>query len=48
MQILVPPPHFWLVLPHFVCSGDGTATGSLFQNFSSSQIYAMILPFDEF
>ena len=24
MYILVPP-HFWLVPPHFVCSGDGTA-----------------------
>ena len=22
--ILVPPPHFWLMPPHFVCSGDGT------------------------
>ena len=20
------PPHFWLVLPHFVCSGDGTGS----------------------
>ena len=24
MQILVPP-YFWLVTPHFVCSGYGTA-----------------------
>ena len=23
MQILVPP-HFWLMPPHFNCSGDGT------------------------
>ena len=23
MQVLVPP-YFWLVPPHFVCSGDGT------------------------
>ena len=23
VQILVPP-YFWLVLPYFVCSGDGT------------------------
>ena len=23
IQISVPPPRFWLVLPHFVCSGDG-------------------------
>ena len=22
------PPHFWLVPPHFICSGNGTAQGS--------------------
>ena len=26
MLILVPL-HFWLVAPHFICSGDGTASG---------------------
>ena len=25
MQILVPP-NFWLVPPHFICSGDGTGS----------------------
>ena len=27
MLILVPL-HFWLVLPHFICFGNGTASGS--------------------
>ena len=32
--ILVPPPHFQLVPPHYVCSGDGTATAAAIQAFN--------------
>ena len=31
MQILIPP-YFWLVPPHFVCSGDGTGPPALKTN----------------
>ena len=27
MQILMHPPTLWLVPPHFICSGGGTASG---------------------
>ena len=38
MQILVPP-HFWLVPPHFVCSGDGTGSNSGFKQLELLAYY---------
>ena len=38
-QILVPPP-FWLVPPHFVCSGDGTGSNSGFKQLELLVYYA--------
>ena len=44
MQILVPR-HFWLVLPHIVCSGDVTAMGTELM-ISLGKIPACLQPFD--
>ena len=34
--ILVPPPHFQLVSPHFVCFGDGTGCDGMVGNIHSN------------
>ena len=41
-QILVPP-HFWLVPPHFVCSGDGTRSNSGFKRLELLVYYASVM-----
>ena len=41
-----PPPHFWLVPPHFVCSGDGTGRRQP-EYFSKSEMKTKKCEWDE-